>query len=477
MIEGVLGMSLRFFRNIVLLAIIAGSAYYVLRQYHLIPFHNEEPDVAVFNPDKEMSPSTEGTGDVSLSSKLVLEAILPGKPLPQQIVSLSEGDTLELTSGTSAVYHPASIDPTQAATRWELSSEEERISVSKRAEGLYAATLITANNGEGSRTLALLRVEGTTLRSIEDDQGEPIALLLPLSPKNQVLFMPGMNRSLPLSTENLPVSELPEELPKSAHVNTSMLNSTEFELHFISPEKIKSLTDALHGRASFTLPDALQLPALAAKNHLILTRRPSQSPLPGLALQLPLNGRAAGLLTLFSPQLTLDWDFRDEVLAHVMRVANAPHGASGKPQKIRRNYSIAHVYHLLSHIPTVTSTKEKNKLAEKYFELFMDPEFRSFCEKRMNYLPIPDPASISKEGGKLVIQEGALRQLLRFDVRSLQSCMNDVLTQTAQEAYTICRNRFCALPIPPLAIRLVNIHVSQDFDEDQISWTFALETL
>lgn len=469
-----LDMSLRFFRNVILLAIVLGAAYYVLQEFYVIPHQNENSEVAVFNPDDE--PTPEGQDGDDLSSKPILKVLLPGGSLPQQFSSLGEGGTQDLTTGSAAVYHPSSIDPTRGATRWELSAEEEHISISKRAEGLYAVTLITASSGE-SKMLALLRVEGATLRSIEDDQGEPVALLLPLTAKNQVLLMPGVNRALPLSTEGLPVSNLPEELPKSARVNTSMLNSTEFELRFVSPEKIAPLSNALHGKASFDLPDALQLPGLVSKNNLLLNRHPGEFPLPGLDLLLPSNGHASGLLTLFSPQLTLDWDFRDEVLAHVMRVANEPHGAKGKPAKIRRNYSIAHVYHLISHIPAATSAKEKNILAEKYFELFLDPEFRSFCEKRMNYLPIPDPASISQKDGKLVVQGGAMRQLLRFDVHSLQFCMNDVLTQAAQEAYTTCRNRFCARPLPPLAVRLVDVRVSPTVDEDQISWTFTLEKL
>lgn len=476
MIEKALSMSLRFFRNIILLTVLAGAAYYLLQRYHIIPSQNDESDVAVFNPDDEASDLPGESGDDALPAKPVLQAFLPGSDLPQQISSLDGGSTLDLTSGLAAVYHPSSMDPSQAATRWELSAEEEHISVSKRAEGLYAITLISSNSGE-NRTLALLRVDGVTLRSIEDDQGEPVALLLPLTAKKQVLLMPGMRRALPLSTEGLPTSDLPEELPKSARVSTDMLRSTEFELRFVSPQKLEPLSNALHGKASFALPDALHLPALVVKNNLLLKRKPGASPLPGLDLQLPFNGRATGLITLFSPKLTLDWDFRDEVLAHVMRVANEPHGAKGKAPTIRRNYSIAHVYHLISHIPTATSAKEKNKLAEEYFELFLDPEFRSFCEERMTYFPIPDPTSISKEGGKLVIQGGALRQLLRFDVRSLQSSMNDVLTRAAQEAYTTCRKRFCAMPLPPLVVRLVDVLVSPDSDEEQISWTFTLETL
>ncbi len=467
-------MSLRFFRNFILLAIVVGVACYVLRQYNVLPSSKKTPEVTVYNPDEEAPSATQGE---EVSSKSVMEALLPGATLPQQFSSLSTGKTWEITSGAAAVYHPSSIDPTRAATRWELSPEAEHILISKRAEGLYAVTLVAANGGE-NKTLALLRAEGTTLRSIEDDQGESIALLLPLSPKNQVLLMPDVKCTLPLSTEGLAVSDLPEELPKTARVTTEMLNSTEFELRFVSPEKIAPLADALHGKAFFTLADTLQLPTLVSKNNLMLERRPgASSSLPGLDLLLPLSGRAAGMLTLFSPQLTLDWDFRDEVLAHVMRMANAPHGAKGKAADVRRKYSIAHVYHLLSHIPTAKSTGEKNKLAEKYFELFLDPDFRRFCEKHMSYLPIPDSASISKEGGKLVIQDGTMRQLLRFDMRSLQFSMNDALTQAAKEAYTTCRNRFCAMPIPPLAIHLVSILVSPDLDEDQISWSFSLESL
>ena len=420
----------------------------------------------------DLSDEADSYKELPASGVPLVQAILPGTPLPQGVRRLLEKGDAEISSGRFVLYaFPEQLEGRTETVEWELDDHGAKLHVAKQGGDQYELSVVDEN---GKKVCSLtVRTEGDNWVSTRDTTGRDVAILLPNDGGEQearaALLMPKIELTLPSSGEGLSIPASRSET--IGKMTPQMLETTEYELRLNKNERValNSLESSLRGKAVRVMQGGLKMPNVAQSNNVVLkVQDPVKVP---FECSLDAHSMVENTLVAFNVQLEDRYDLARPVLKKLLTYVNTPRAAAkfGNPSKA---FSIAHVYYLLSLLPKQASEpEEQRKTAIHYASLFLNSEWREFCEKNLSHLPMPDHESVTFKGGRVHVFDGSLRQLTRLSGHSTQSYLCKMLSEMTRNFFNQEFASFAAAKRPLSKLCLDGVRVGSD---GHATWFFTL---
>lgn len=458
-------------KRLLLLAVVIAGVYVLVQN---APVWQEWASLGRREADDAgvLSEEADSYKELPASEVPLVQAVLPGTSLPHGVRRLLEKENAELSSGRLVLYaFPGQLGGRTEVVEWELDEQGAKMHVARQGAGQYELSVVD-ENGEKACSLTM-RTEGDNWVSTQDTGGREVAILLPNDGGEQearaVLLMPKIELLLPNSGEGLSVPD-----PRSAtigKITPQILGSSEYELRINRDERaaLSSLEASLRGKAVWTMQGGLKMPNVAQNNEVVLNvQDPVKVP---FECSLSAHSMVENTLVAFDVQLEDRYDLARLVLKKLLSYVNTSRAAAklGNPSKA---FSIAHVYYLLSLIPQqVSEPKQQRETAVRYASLFLNPEWRDFCEKNLPHLPMPDHESVTLKNGRIHVLEGSVRQLTRLSGHSIQAYLCKMLSEITRNFFNQEFTSFAAAKRPLAKLCLDRVKVGSD---GRAVWFFTI---
>lgn len=398
--------------------------------------------------------------------QLVHQRIAPisvGQRVPEHLRELFNDAAQKLTSGKIVIYH--------------LNSGDNATSLSCELDGTaYRAVITPGSGGEQWRleiferdqllpggSLEVTCTEGV-LRSISDENGEGVALLLPVTRGEEtlyeVLLLPEVRAELPQAAQKGKTRR--GRTDNLAQLTPECLTSEPQKLTFSDSPQAKKWESALAGEQSYTASNLLNLPLVARRNHVVIEGDDN-----GL-FPFPLRGEERGAIICYSPQLRVQFDAKQQVVTNVLLFANTPRSSAS--HKKYDSHSIAGIYYAVTRMIKAPKNKS-NTAVTQYAKLFADEDLMAYCEKELGYLTIPYHGGVTGKGAHIKVENKVIEQLMAANFYEMQLCICERLTQKAQTEFARSVAQQCSEAVAGKYLSLREVRVDSP---GELTWVFEL---
>lgn len=387
--------------------------------------------------------------------------VMVGRPIPGCVKCFFSTSGYTLSSGRVSIYR--------------FLSDGKAVSLSRELDGRAYRAVIAPEDPDGTWTLELmeegvvisggaltLTMKGDMLQSITDEDGQNVALLLPVC-KNEVtigkvLLLPEMQVKVPEITDK----KIEERVNGVAMLTPECLTVDSQKLVFSPSPQAKKWEQSWTGEVHCTASDLLCLPAVAERNNVVLEGDDTGF------FRFPMQGEKRGEMICYSPELKIRYDFGQSVISSVLSFANASHSSKG--QKKQNSHSIAGIWHVATRVLTAPKDKKTEALAQ-YARLFADAEFAAFCEKELSYMAMPHHGSVTGEGTHIKVDPTVMKRLMTVNFLDVRRCLCERLTQEARSEFSrlLKQGRASAAPSGQLFLRDVQLTAP-----DEITWFWGV---
>ena len=409
----------------------------------------------------------ESTTSEQKSVRRRIKPVLIGQTVPSFVKSLFNDTNSRIDIGTVTIYH---LSPTES---------DRADSLSRELDGSAYYATISPGDAAGKWELRLLEqgetlpggkvtitTKGDTLRSITDENGQSVALRLPINQEGktvgEALLLPELRIALPTIGNSQKTKT--NGADNIAGLAPEHLTCEPQKLSFGASPQAKKWESNLKGSVSYTAEDLLRLPAVTTRNKVILVGQDPQ------LCRMPARGEERGGMIFYSPELKIRYDLRRQVIARILHFANLPHSSSA--QKKHNPHSLAGTYYIVNRILEVPE-KKRAEAVRQYANLFADEKFASFCEKELSYMTKPYRGGVSGKGTRIEVEPKVMEQLMVINFRDIQLCLCERLTQEARTEFShlLQEQQNAAVAGKELVLREV-----QMTDTDELIWLFEVSS-
>ena len=396
-----------------------------------------------------------------------IKPVLTGQAVPSCIKPLLGDTNSRLDTGTVTIYHLRPSESDRADTlSHELDGSAYYATISPGdAAGKWELRLLAQGETLPGGTVTIT-TKDDTLRSITDENGQSVALRLPINQEGttagEVLLLPELRIAMPTiggsqKTKTNGADNLAALAPEH-------LTCEPQKLALSASPQAKKWESNLKGSVSYTAEDLLRLPAVAKRNKVVLVEQDPQ------LCRLPARGEERGGMIFYSPELKIRYDLRRQVIARMLRFANHTHSSSA--QKKHNPHSLAGTYYIVNRVLEVPE-KKRAEAVRQYANLFADEKFASFCEKELSYMTKPHRGGVSGKGTRIEVDPKVMEQLMVINFRDIQLCLCERLTQEARTEFSrlLQEQQDAAVAGKELVLREV-----QMTDADELTWLFEVSS-
>ncbi len=486
--------------RIVLILVLLGGGYYVWQNSDMVKDEvgslvqkGKEMAEERKQEEKKETKETKETKEPprTLSSedeRLLMGYILPkmvGSRLPVCLEQVLQGSApVRLELGKLGIY-PLGDAAGKEISCYELSPGGSFVELSHDEQSECWRLVPTESNGEKGKAI-LLRLEKGVLRGVTDENGQPVAVLLPVpvdrDQTGSVLLLPEWD---PVVTgeasfeKGFAKSFTPQLTPNC------FKSDDPAKLHF-NRSKVEDALKGARGTVKCTFGNIV-LPN-AAVNHRFSVVGKEVGDVRDLRLSREPHSEDETFIHC-QFQGTCPFDFTDALTRVVAKRANELHGPKARGRRHPAS-SVAGLFYAVSEVIKQHSENKRRNAIMDYVNMFVNDQFNEFCSSELSHMPMPHESVFGNEGNKsgkkqspfILLKEhignqmqtdpAAMERFESFDFAGVRRYLCEWMGDVAKREFIAQAEKSARDMKCPLRLHLVRVEAP---NPDELKWVFECE--